>query len=79
MVVVKGMSCDVDRLTKLVQSHIPSAYVESQISAEVSYLLPFDESKKFEKLFTDIESQMRNLGVNSFGISATTMEEVFLK
>ena len=79
MVVVKGKTCDVDRLTKLVQSHIPTAFVESQISAEVSYLLPFTESPKFEKLFTEIESQLSNLGVNSFGVSATTMEEVFLK
>ncbi|XP_060570838.1 phospholipid-transporting ATPase ABCA3-like isoform X2 [Ruditapes philippinarum] len=79
MVVVKGKTCDVDRLTKLVQSHIPTAFVESQISAEVSYLLPFTESPKFEKLFTEIEAQMSNLGVNSFGVSATTMEEVFLK
>lgn len=79
MVVVKGKTCDVDRLTKLVQSHIPSAYVESQISAEISYLLPFSESQKFEKLFNEVEAQMSSLGVNSFGSSATTMEEVFLK
>lgn len=79
MVVVKGKMCDIDRLTNLVKSHIPSAYIESQISAEVSYLLPFSKSQKFEKLFTEIESQMGNLGVNSFGVSATTMEEVFLK
>ncbi|XP_045164403.2 phospholipid-transporting ATPase ABCA3-like isoform X2 [Mercenaria mercenaria] len=79
MVVVKSKTCDVNRLTALVQSHIPTAFVESQISAEVSYLLPFSESSKFEKLFTEIESQISNLGVNSFGVSATTMEEVFLK
>lgn len=79
MVIVKGKSCDTDRLTKLIQSHIPSAYVESQISAEISYLLPFNESQKFMKLFNEIEAQMSSLGVNSFGTSATTMEEVFLK
>lgn len=79
MVVVKSKSCDVDRLTKVVKSHIPMATIESQISAEISYLLPFSESKKFEGLFLEIESKMSELGVNSFGTSATTMEEVFLK
>lgn len=79
MVLVKSKSCDIDRLTALIQSHIPSATLESQISAEVSYLLPFNETSKFEKLFLSIETNMQELGVNSFGVSATTMEEVFLK
>ncbi|KAL4225817.1 hypothetical protein ACF0H5_013807 [Mactra antiquata] len=79
LVLVKNKSCDVNRLTNLIQSHIPSASIESQISAEISYLLPFNESSKFMALFNDIESQLSSLGVNSFGTSATTMEEVFLK
>lgn len=79
MVMVKNKSCDVDRLTNLVRSHIPTATIESQVSAEISYLLPFAESRKFEALFREIEAKMSELGVNSFGTSATTMEEVFLK
>ena len=79
MVCVKSKSCNVDNLTRVVQSNIPSANIESEISAEISYLLPFEESPKFEQLFTDIESRMNDLGVTSFGTSATTMEEVFLK
>jgi len=79
MVCVKSKSCNVDRLTQVVQSHIPTATIESQISAEISYLLPFTESKKFQGLFMEIETKMADLGVNSFGTSATTMEEVFLK
>lgn len=79
MVVVKSKNCNVERLTQVVKSHIPTASIESQISAEISYLLPFTESRKFEGLFTEIESKMSELGVSSFGTSATTMEEVFLK
>ncbi|XP_052283854.1 phospholipid-transporting ATPase ABCA3-like [Dreissena polymorpha] len=79
MVIVKGQSCNVDNLTALVKSRIPSAQLKSQISAEVTYVLPFSESKKFEGLFKEIEAKLKELGVNSFGVSATTMEEVFLK
>ncbi|XP_060076879.1 phospholipid-transporting ATPase ABCA1-like [Ylistrum balloti] len=79
LVVVKSKTCDVNRLTSLVTSHIPRAVVESDISAELSYLLPFEESPKFEKLFEDIESNSASLGISSFGTTATTMEEVFLK
>ncbi|XP_033746545.1 ATP-binding cassette sub-family A member 3-like [Pecten maximus] len=79
LVVVKSKTCDVNRLTSLVTSHIPRAVVESDISAELSYLLPFEESPKFEKLFEDIEKNASSLGISSFGTTATTMEEVFLK
>ena len=76
---VKGRTCDVNNLTQMIQSYIPTASKESEVSAEVSYLLPFNESAKFERLFTDIEKNFTSLGINSFGVSATTMEEVFLK
>ena len=79
MVAVKSKTCNVARLTDVVQGHIKTATVESEISAEISYMLPFNESAKFEALFTEIENRMSELGVNSFGTSATTMEEVFLK
>lgn len=79
LIIVKTRDCDVDRVTAFVQKHIPTATLDSEISAEVSYLLPFDQSTKFERLFLEFEEQMENLGVSSFGTSATTMEEVFLK
>lgn len=79
LVVVKTKDCDVTRLTNTIQTLIPTAILESQISAELSYLLPFDQSGKFEELFEHIEKNSAELGISSFGTSATTMEEVFLK
>lgn len=76
---VKDEGCDVDSLTKLIQTFIPASYIESYISSEISYLLPFNESEKFEGLFNEIEEKMTELGIRSFGTSATTMEEVFLR
>lgn len=76
---VKSQSCNVSNVTQLIQSHIPTATLESDISAELSYLLPFDQSNKFEQLFRDVEAKRSQLGLNSFGTTATTMEEVFLK
>ena len=76
---VKDKDCDVKAVTNVIQQHIPAAELESEISAELSYLLPFDESKKFEQLFNEIESRKSELNLTSFGTTATTMEEVFLK
>jgi hypothetical protein len=79
LVMVKDKSCNVSNVTQLVQSHVKSAILESEISAELSYLLPFDQSKSFSKLFADVEQKKSSLGIQSFGTTATTMEEVFLK
>ena len=66
-------------LMEVVKSHIPSASLEMQVGAEMTVLLPTEESTKFEALFTDLEEKGTKLGVRSFGVSATTMEEVFLR
>lgn len=79
LVIVKDKSCDVPRLTSVIKSFIPTAELKSAISAELSYLLPFDEASKFEGLFMEIESKKDELGVSSFGTTATTMEEVFIR
>lgn len=34
---------------------------------------------RFEALFTALEENQENLGISSFGVSITTMEEVFLR
>lgn len=79
LVMVKDNTCDVSKVTALVTGHVPSAKLESEISAELSYLLPFDQSKRFADLFSDVEQKKSSLGIQSFGTTATTMEEVFLK
>ncbi|GFO39497.1 ATP-binding cassette transporter sub-family a, partial [Plakobranchus ocellatus] len=79
LVVVKRSDCNVDTLTKVVKSHIPTAELESIINTEVSYILPDSESAQFPTLFTELDDQKKELGITSFGTSATTMEEVFLK
>ncbi|XP_071081915.1 phospholipid-transporting ATPase ABCA3-like [Haliotis cracherodii] len=79
LVLVKEPTCQVASVTAVVQQHVPTAVMESEINAELSYLLPDDESANFAALFTEIERRSLDLGISSFGTTATTMEEVFLK
>mgnify|MGYP001545006750 CR=1 FL=1 len=79
MVMVKTQSCDVDEVTKIINKHVPEAKLESNISAELSYILPHESSDKFEALFSILEDRKTDLGISSFGASVTTMEEVFLR
>ena len=76
---MKDDSCDVNILTDVIQTYVSTAELETVINREVSYLLPDNESSKFATLFRELESRKSKLGILSFGTSATTMEEVFLK
>ncbi|XP_064606780.1 phospholipid-transporting ATPase ABCA3-like [Liolophura sinensis] len=79
LTLVKKDGCDVHGIQELITSHIPTAAVDCDVGAELTYILPTDESSKFEQLFTDIQNNMKTLGITSFGVSVTTMEEVFLR
>lgn len=79
LVVVKEAECDIDSLTAVVQRHIKQSSLVEIINREVTYLLPDDQSASFPGLFDELESRKTELGLSSFGTSATTMEEVFLK
>lgn len=65
-----------------------------QVGTEISFKLPLASSSSFENMFREIESCMGNsvsnsdisgceekdyLGIESYGISVTTLEEVFLR
>ncbi|KAJ9184819.1 hypothetical protein P3X46_004507 [Hevea brasiliensis] len=76
----------------IVYRHIPSAICVSEVGTEISFKLPLASSLSFESMFREIESCMRvskskisssedknYLGIESYGISVTTLEEVFLR
>jgi ATP-binding cassette subfamily A (ABC1) protein 1 len=68
-----------DRVTSLVHEHVPDAQLLSDVGAEISFQLPYEDSHKFAEFFDEIEAKKTELGVLSYGISITTMEEVFIK
>ncbi len=76
---VKTPECNVEKVSDIIQSYVPEATIESNVGAEISYILPQESSGAFEGLFTELENNAEQLGVASFGASVTTLEEVFLK
>lgn len=69
-------------ITKLVNQHVPKAERARRHGRELSYILPHDAVDFFAPLFSDIESEIitktQRLGICSYGVSMTTLEEVFL-
>ncbi|XP_057718264.1 ABC transporter A family member 1 isoform X1 [Arachis stenosperma] len=78
----------------IVYRHVPSATCVSEVGTEISFRLPLASSSAFEGMFREIEGCMKkpllnmeisgsgnedSLGIESYGISVTTLEEVFLR
>mmetsp|Transcript_62430 Transcript_62430/g.122842 ORF Transcript_62430/g.122842 Transcript_62430/m.122842 type:complete len:2323 (-) Transcript_62430:80-7048(-) len=66
-------------LHSIVKLHIPHAESLSDVGAEQSFRLPFTASGKFVELFTAFDQQKETLGIAEYGISVTTLEEVFIR
>ncbi|KAK2111962.1 ATP-binding cassette sub- A member 5 [Saguinus oedipus] len=67
-----------ESLSSLVKQHIPGATLLQQNDQQLVYSLPFKDMDKFSGLFSALDSQS-NLGIISYGVSMTTLEDVFLK
>lgn len=79
MVMVKSENCNVEIVTSVVKQYVGGACLENDVGLELSYILPKEESSQFESLFSHLEKHKQELGIDSYGASVTTLEEVFLK
>ncbi len=70
---------DVPAIKDVVQKHVPAAEMYSNVGAELSYRLPLAASAKFPNMFDALDSKLSALGIETYGVSVTTMEEVFLQ
>uniref|UniRef100_A0A8C0R712 ATP binding cassette subfamily A member 13 n=1 Tax=Canis lupus dingo TaxID=286419 RepID=A0A8C0R712_CANLU len=72
-------SQDLARATALIQSHVPHAFLRDSRPGELVYGLPRDTDRaRFGALFRALEHNLPCLRLTGFGISDTTLEEVFL-
>ena len=76
---MKDDSCDPARVEGVVKSVVSKAEKCTDIGMELSYILPSSATGSFPELFDKLEAERIALGISSFGISVTTLEEVFIK
>lgn len=63
----------------LLKRYIPDVTIENELEKDISFRLPTTDGKEFGDMFEELENNKNRLGVISFGITITTMEDVFLK
>uniref|UniRef100_A0A8C8JUM7 P-type phospholipid transporter n=1 Tax=Oncorhynchus tshawytscha TaxID=74940 RepID=A0A8C8JUM7_ONCTS len=71
----------VTMISNVIFKHVPAARLVEDLGHELTYVLPYEAAKggAFVELFHEIDDRLSDLGISSYGISDTTLEEIFLK
>ncbi|XP_029283093.1 phospholipid-transporting ATPase ABCA1b isoform X2 [Cottoperca gobio] len=72
---------DVSLVSGLILCHVPAARLVEDLGHELTYVLPYSAAKDgaFVTLFKELDRKLPDLGISSYGVSDTTLEEIFLK
>lgn len=67
-----------ENITGLIHHHVPEARLIEVIGQELTYLLPNKgfKHRSYASLFRELEETLGDIGLSSFGISDTSLEEV---
>ncbi len=67
-----------ESITALVHHHVPQARLIETIGQELTYLLPNRnfQPRAYASLFRELEETLMDIGLSSFGVSDTSLEEV---
>ncbi|XP_043924192.1 phospholipid-transporting ATPase ABCA1 [Protopterus annectens] len=75
------LTVDVSAISSVIFKHVSDARMVDDFGHELTYILPYAAAKEgaFVELFHELDDRLSDLGVSSYGIADTTLEEIFLK
>ena len=77
--VKKHAADNISDIGTIIQKHVSEVEPLSSVGTEQSFRLPFSSSNQFESMFKEIDTMKDLLGIIEYGISVTTLEEVFVR
>jgi hypothetical protein len=72
-------ACSETAVQELIYKRLPEAVPLSCAGGEMAFQLPVANKAAFPELFQDLEEQKDALKIGGYGISMTTLEEVFIR
>jgi len=67
-----------EAVIKFIKGYIPEMKVISDVASELSVQLPVETMPRFRELFDGLDRNMEEFKLESYGVSVTTLEQVFL-
>lgn len=79
LICVKSKYCNIEEVTKFLSRYVPNITIESDVGSELSCQLPEKYIPVFRDMLVALEENSKDIGIDSYGISFATLQEVFLK
>uniref|UniRef100_A0A8D2J684 P-type phospholipid transporter n=1 Tax=Varanus komodoensis TaxID=61221 RepID=A0A8D2J684_VARKO len=69
------------QLSAVIQKLVPGSCLVEEIGQEILYVLPYSGAKDgtYGALFQELDARLAEFGISGYGISDTSLEEIFLK
>mmetsp|Transcript_24977 Transcript_24977/g.75215 ORF Transcript_24977/g.75215 Transcript_24977/m.75215 type:complete len:1447 (+) Transcript_24977:67-4407(+) len=78
LTMVKDAICDTSAVIEFLRQIVPETKLEDDLGAEITCLVPTVPLSVLATLIGNIETNQVALGIDSFGVQVSTLEEVFL-
>lgn len=79
LTMVKRKDSNQDAVVDFVTNNIQGANLLTSYGGELSFRLPKEAAPLFSDFFGKLDQELNKLGIDSYGVSLTTLEEVFLR
>ncbi len=79
LTISKNTSFNNELFQNFLNEKLPKYTIETDIAAEMNLSIPFNLVSKIPELLDGIEKNKKNIGIDSYGVSSPTIEEVFIK
>lgn len=73
-----GVPVTDDILKDIVMSNVENASLLSNVGTEMSFRLPLGASSNFNRMFGELDKEVHEGRITTYGVSITTLDEVFL-
>lgn len=67
------------RFFEFISKHVEKYVIETNIAAELSISVPYSLSSKLPLMLKEMENNKSNYGIDGYGVSSPTIEEIFIK
>lgn len=68
-----------ETITDIIMKHVPEAELLTDVGAELSIRLPSAAAGRFPQMLAELDAKTSQLGLEHYGLSMVTLEEVFLR
>ncbi|KAI8905780.1 hypothetical protein DFJ77DRAFT_478934 [Powellomyces hirtus] len=79
LTVIRNDGYDSSLITNAILANVPGAVMGTETLREITFRLPSKQRHRYSDLLMDLETSSGSYGIRSWGLSVTSLEEVFIQ